>query len=139
MKHLRIFSLLIALVLLRSAGTALQEKDGFVPLFNGMDLAHWENVNCAPETWTVRDQMIVCTGIPFGILRTEKQYENFILELEWRHMKKGGECRTFHPLGCISGYGETFYALHRMSDHGRQPWRCFCHTGCKPYSGQTRS
>jgi len=95
MKYLRIFSLLLALVLLRSSGTALQEKDGFIPLFNGMDLAHWVNVNCASETWTVRDQMIVCTGIPHGILRTEKQYENFILELEWRHMKKGGNAGLF--------------------------------------------
>ena len=108
MKHLRIFSLLIALVLLRSAGTALQEKDGFVPLFNGMDLAHWENVNCAPETWTVRDQMIVCTGIPFGILRTEQQYENFILELEWRHMKKGGNAGLFIHSGAFPVTGKPF-------------------------------
>jgi hypothetical protein len=108
MKHLCIFSLLIALVLLRSAGTALQEKDGFVPLFNGKDLAHWVNVNCAPETWTVRDQMIVCTGIPSGILRTEKQYENFILELEWRHMKKGGNAGLFIHSGALPVAGKPF-------------------------------
>ena len=39
-----------------------------------------------PTTFTVRDDMIVSTGKPTGKLRTERMYENFIMELEWRHM-----------------------------------------------------
>ena len=66
-------------------------QDGFKPLFNGKDLTGWHNVNCAPSTWFVKDAMIITTGKPTGYLRTDKQYENFILEFEWFHApaKKG--------------------------------------------------
>jgi len=40
-----------------------------IKLFNGKDLSGWSQVNCAPETFTVKDGEIVCTGIPNGVLR----------------------------------------------------------------------
>ena len=85
-----------SLVLLMAVGTALaSDNDGFVPLFNGRDLTGWVNANCAPETWSVRDGMIHCTGHPTGALRTDRQYENFILEVEWRHLTSGGNSGVF--------------------------------------------
>jgi hypothetical protein len=60
--------------------------DGFIPMFNGKDLSGWVNVNCAPETFFVKDGMIVTTGKPTGFLRTDKQYENFIAEFDWMHV-----------------------------------------------------
>ena len=83
-------------------------KEGFVSLFNGRNLDGWMNVNCAPETWTVRDEIIVCTGIPTGVLRTKKQYENFILELEWRHMKKRGNAGLFIHSDPVTAVGQPF-------------------------------
>ena len=71
------------------------DDDGFVPLFNGRDLTGWVNANCAPETWSVKDGVIHCTGRPTGALRTPRQYENFILEVEWRHLSKGGNSGVF--------------------------------------------
>jgi 3-keto-disaccharide hydrolase len=65
------------------------------PLFNGKDLTGWVNVNVAPNTFTVRDEMIVSTGQPTGTIRTERMYENFVMELEWRHMKAGGNAGVF--------------------------------------------
>src|SRR4030081_3665647 len=62
------------------------DDDGFVAMFNGKDLSGWVNVNCAPETFFVKDGMIITTGKPVGFLRTERQYENFIAEFEWMHM-----------------------------------------------------
>src|SRR6266545_5764863 len=83
-------------LLLMAGGTALAaDDDGFVPLFNGRDLTGWVNANCAPETWSVRDGMIHCTGHPTGALRTSRQYENFILEVEWRHLSSGGNSGVF--------------------------------------------
>jgi hypothetical protein len=76
------------------AGTAFAE-DGFVPMFNGHDLTGWVNVNCAPETWGIKDGVVTCTGIPTGALRTERQYENFIMEVEWRHLSSGGNSGVF--------------------------------------------
>jgi len=80
----------------------------FVPLFNGRNLDGWANVNCAPETWTVRDGMIVCSGIPTGVLRTEKQYENYILELEWCHIKEGGNAGLFIHSDALPATGQPF-------------------------------
>jgi hypothetical protein len=87
---------------------ARQNDDGFLPLFNTKDLSGWVNVNCAPSTWSVRDNMIICTGIPTGVLRTEKQYENFILEAEWMHLKTGGNAGIFVWSGALPICGQPF-------------------------------
>ena len=68
---------------------------GFVDLFNGKDLTNWVDVNTSPETWTVKDGLLVCTGKPIGVMRSTKQYENFILVVEWRHMEAGGNSGVF--------------------------------------------
>jgi Domain of Unknown Function (DUF1080) len=73
----------LALVLLAPA-------TDFTPLFNGKDLAGWVNVNCAPGTFYVKDNEIVTTGSPTGFLRTDRQYENFVLEFEWMHTREKG-------------------------------------------------
>jgi hypothetical protein len=72
-----------------------QEAPEFRDLFNGKDLTGWVNVNCKPDTWSVKDGMIVCTGKPIGVMRTEKQYENFMIHIEWRHMTAGGNSGLF--------------------------------------------
>ena len=84
--------LLLAILALSSPARA---EESFTPLFNGRDLAGWVNVNCAPETWAVREGVVTCTGKPTGAMRTERQYENFIFEAEWRHMKSGGNAGIF--------------------------------------------
>jgi Domain of Unknown Function (DUF1080) len=83
---LRQQGLALALVLAGSLLYADQPRDGFVPLFNAKNLTGWANVNGAPSTWSVKDNMIITTGKPTGYLRTAKQYENFILDFEWMHV-----------------------------------------------------
>ncbi len=97
------------LLLLLALTTPLAaQEEGFNPLFNGKDLTGWVNVNCAPQTWTVKDGMLHCDGVPTGALRTEKQYENFILELEWRHLKPGGNAGVFIWSGPLTATGQPF-------------------------------
>jgi hypothetical protein len=55
----------------------------------------WKNVNTAPDTWHVEKDLLICTGKPIGVMRSEKQYENFILHIEWMHMEAGGNSGTF--------------------------------------------
>ena len=56
----------------------------------------WVNVNTADDTWKVdKDGMLISTGRPIGVMRSEKQYENFIMHVEWRHMEKGGNSGVF--------------------------------------------
>ena len=64
-------------------------------LFNGKDLTGWTDVNTSPDTWSVKDGLLICTGKPIGVMRSNKQYENFILHIEWRHMQPGGNSGVF--------------------------------------------
>ncbi len=84
------------------------QEEGWRALFNGENLNGWFNVNCAPSTWSVRDGTIICTGVPTGVLRTDRQYENFILELEWMHLKKGGNAGVFVWSGALPVCGQPF-------------------------------
>jgi hypothetical protein len=81
-------SLIRSIFLLVCSQSAL--ADDFTPLFNGKDLAGWVNVNCAPGTFYVKNNEIITTGSPTGYLRTEKQYENFVMEFEWMHIREKG-------------------------------------------------
>lgn len=55
----------------------------------------WFQVNTEPETWRVEDDILVCSGLPIGVIRSEKEYENFMMHIEWRHMEAGGNSGTF--------------------------------------------
>src|SRR4051794_17243249 len=81
-------TVLVAGLLATAARAQPKDADGFVPMFNGKDLSGWVNVNCHPSTFYVRDGMIITSGQPTGYLRTERQYENFILECDWMHQNK---------------------------------------------------
>lgn len=81
------FTIALAMVLPAPAEDP-KPADGFTPLFNGKDLSGWVNVNTAPGTFYVKDGQIITTGQPTGFLRTDKQYENFELELDWMHVEK---------------------------------------------------
>jgi Domain of Unknown Function (DUF1080) len=76
---------MVALVPILIVKTTPAEDAKAVPMFNGKDLTGWVNVNCAPNTFFVKDDCIVTNGKPTGFLRTDKHYENFILEMDWMH------------------------------------------------------
>jgi len=46
----------------------------------------------ADEVWLIRDGVIICKGSPKGYLRTEQDFTDFVLKLEWRRpaQKKPG-------------------------------------------------
>jgi len=69
------------------SGLTGQEKDA-VPI-------RWVNVNTANDTWKVNGEELVSTGLPIGVMRSEKQYENFILHIEWMHLEPGGNSGVF--------------------------------------------
>ncbi len=79
-----------------SVALAADDSDTpWVSLFNGKDLSGWVPIDVAPSTFRVRDGVIVSSGFPTGLLRTARPYENFVIELEWRHMKPGGNAGLF--------------------------------------------
>ena len=57
--------------------------------------------------------MIICSGKPIGELRTDRMYQNFIMEVEWRHMKPRGNAGIFVWADDITARGQPF---HRSVD-----------------------
>src|SRR3569832_2289332 len=95
---------LAALALLLALAASAQYKD----LFNGKDFSGWVNLNTAPDTWKFENGMLVCSGHPTGVLRSERQYENFVLHVEWMHTEPGGNSGMFLWSGPRANPGSPF-------------------------------
>jgi len=87
---------LISLVLLALAGCTAQEP---ISLFNGRDLEGWhmdvpalDSIPNARIPFVVRDGVLVSLGTPEGHLITDKVYEDYRLEIEYRFAAKPGNC-----------------------------------------------
>lgn len=84
-------ALIAFLGLFISMGNAA-DKDA-VKLFNGKNLEGWTwvgktNDKKIDEVWSVtEDGVLVCKGKPNGYIKTNGEYENYVLTLEWRWPK----------------------------------------------------
>ncbi|MDO4585830.1 MAG: DUF1080 domain-containing protein [Planctomycetia bacterium] len=78
-----------------------------VPLFNGTDLSGWTNAEGnESDNWKAEENMIVRQK-EGGDLYTANQYENFILEFEFKISEKGNsgvKYRSWNPSGFGLGY-----------------------------------
>ncbi|WP_425400221.1 3-keto-disaccharide hydrolase [Aeoliella sp.] len=79
--------------------TETEEKKETVSLFNGTDLEGWHadvpELDKNPDgknPFIVRDEKLVSLGTPGGHLITDKKYENYRLEVEYRFAGKPGNC-----------------------------------------------
>lgn len=94
--HLRTALICALLILPR---TALQAGEGLGPeidLFNpppgSANVVAWKAWHDDPnvkleDVWLIRDGMVICKGAPMGYVRTEQDFRNFVLKLEWRRPK----------------------------------------------------
>jgi hypothetical protein len=69
--------------------------DGTGPGWKTLTGDDFENVNCAPDTWTWTGDAVKCTGKPVGVIRTKKPLTNFELVAEWKHLESGGNSGIF--------------------------------------------
>ncbi len=95
-------------LLVGAGSTGAADVPEFRDLFNGRDLAGWVNVNTARDTWSVENGMLVCSGHPTGVMRTDRQYENFVLHVEWMHTEPGGNSGMFLWSGPRPNPGSPF-------------------------------
>lgn len=71
-----------------------KKEEGFVPLFNGKDLSGWK-VMGKEAGWTVKDGVIHSDAGKEGHwLRSEKQFGDYILKVEWK-VSEGGNSGVF--------------------------------------------
>lgn len=60
-----------------------------IALFNGRDLSGWqfflEDGSDPKAVWSVNGEgVLVCKGKPGGYIQTEREFDNYVLELDWR-------------------------------------------------------
>jgi hypothetical protein len=84
---IRTLTAIICLMLISSSVVFSQKK---VELFNGKDLRNWifmlKDPSVDPsKVFTVKDGVIHIKGDPFGYMRTQKEYFNYTLHVEWRY------------------------------------------------------
>ena len=93
-----------ALLLLAACGTAapapaplaLEARiDGVGPGWVALGDEDFVDVNGDPDTWTFAGELIRTTGEPIGVIRTRREYTNFELVVEWRHLDEGGNSGMF--------------------------------------------
>lgn len=66
-----------------------------VELWNGRDFTGWtfvlvdDSVDPA-DVWSVQNGVIHCKGVPNGYMRTEAEYSDYTLTLEWRWAAEAG-------------------------------------------------
>ncbi len=92
--------LIVTVALLSPTIVASEQNDPIVPkekimLFNGKDLTGWKPYASDTQadlskTWSIKDGVISCQGNPAGYMRTEKEYRDYLLHVEWRWPEKGG-------------------------------------------------
>ncbi len=91
--------LFTVLVFAAAIGDEAIVPDRMLSLFNGTDISGWEaDVPArdadegAPDSFIVREGMLVSLGVPKGHLVTKKTYRDYRLEVEYRFPGKGGNC-----------------------------------------------
>jgi 3-keto-disaccharide hydrolase len=82
---MRLLTCVAALLAMASATLAADP----IKLFNGKDLSGWtpvlEDKKADPKnTWSAGDGILKCTGKPAGYIKTDKEFENYVLTLDWR-------------------------------------------------------
>lgn len=88
-------NLLSAHELVVSFGQEVQWKNVLEKNNSKGQTVNWMQVNTEPKTWKKEKDILICSGLPIGVIRSEREYENFIMHVEWRHMEAGGNSGTF--------------------------------------------
>lgn len=94
-----------------------EQAEGFVSLFNGQDLSGW-NIEGTKEAWSVQNGLITCDGRGSGWLRSDWEYEDFILRLEWR-ISPGGNSGVFFRCARGGAPWTTGHEVQILDDAGK--------------------
>jgi hypothetical protein len=105
--------------------------EGWVKLFNGKDLAGWKRFlqqgkeSELDKNWTIDDGVIKCDGSINGYIITEKEYENYVLKLQWRWGTKVARGRNSGVFVHVVGPDKIWpkgVEAQLMADHAGDFW-----------------
>ena len=117
--HAVIFLIILSMLTVSAYG-----EEGFTPLFNGENLDGWVIMHGTPEAWRVRDGILESNAPPKCWLRTENEYLNYVLRLEWRLASEKANSGLFL---CAQDIGEEFPSCIEVQITGKNPAAMFPH------------
>ena len=96
MSKILIFALLAAAAFAQKAPKPVLPGEDWTPLFNSKDLSGWTEIG--KEKWTVENGAIHGQGITkeYGYLKTEKNYKDFHMSLQFKCEGNGNSGVFFH-------------------------------------------
>jgi hypothetical protein len=99
MKHVALALILGITLVFGAVATAqllseAEKKAGFISLFDGETLNGWTIEGATENDWGVKDGAIGCSGAR-SWLRSDFEYDNFVLRVQWRFLKKGGNSGVY--------------------------------------------
>ena len=104
-EHARRAALAAALCLAALPGClAGQGSDDFRPLFDGRSLAGWTVLNTDAGNFSVRDGVLRVEG-PGGWLRSDRQYADFLLRVEFRFLTDDSDSGIFVRADGVTPFG----------------------------------
>jgi hypothetical protein len=95
-------------------------EKAWVELFNGKDLSRWVVMGKSKEAFYGKDGVIECNGKGGFWLRTEKEYEDFLLDLEFR-ISKGGNSGIFIRSAEAGNPAYSGMEIQILDDNGKAP------------------
>jgi len=123
--------ILIALASFRSPALAQKADGEWVKLFNGKNLTGWEvfldpkkNV-AAEDIFQVKDGVIHCEGSVNGYIITKKEFENYVLKVQWRWGDKITRSRNSGVFVHVTGENKIWpksVEAQLMADHAGDFW-----------------
>lgn len=124
-------TLLVLIVLeVVSVTSRAADDEGFVALFDGEGLSGWTRFGGDPEAnaWTVEDGLVVSQGHGGGWLGTAREYDSFLLRLDFRlspGSNSGVYLRAPADASHISRTGMEIQLLDEEAERHRdiQPWQ----------------
>ncbi|MEZ5396563.1 MAG: DUF1080 domain-containing protein [Bryobacterales bacterium] len=80
----------VLLTLSAATVACAKESQGFTSLMPKSSISElWTQEGGDADTWSMRDGMIYCAGVPDSFLRSKKIYRDFVFRAEWRFIKEG--------------------------------------------------
>lgn len=106
MKHLTSIAFICGLLLMGCSNpkhnhlSSTEKENGWQLLFDGKTTKGWNGylIDTISEGWTAENDLLVCKGLGGdmgGDIITDKQYDNFILKIDWK-IAKGGNSGIFY-------------------------------------------
>lgn len=94
---------------------------GFVSLFDGESLDGWTLTGTNEQGFVVKNGAIEWAGRGGSVLRSRDRYGDFVLRLDWKIHRRGGNSGVFLRAPRANRMSKMGFEFQMMGDYGKEP------------------